>query len=202
MSKAIRSLKKLHPRTMEKVKLAMAEIKKKHWDSVFITETRRSAERQKHLRSTWASRVKRSKHQDWLAVDIAFRDDKRTKYVEKKLYPWDYRKWRAIANVFKKYWMDWWYDLWRWDKPHFQDNWKPLVAKSALMLFYEKLWNDNYSSIPKNERIFKDPESFIDKTKNLPKEQKDKELAYLMAILFEKLWQEKANKDDCKGCSK
>lgn len=126
---AYRGLDKLDPRTRKKVELAMQEIKESYGDSVFITETWRSEARQKHLRAQGFSKVKRSKHQDWLAVDIAFKDDKRTVQIEKVLYPRDYAKRREIADVFKKYWMDWWYDLWNWDKPHFQDDGKKLVVR-------------------------------------------------------------------------
>lgn len=38
---------------------------------VIVTETRRSDERQAYLRSTGASRTKRSNHQDGIAMDIA-----------------------------------------------------------------------------------------------------------------------------------
>lgn len=33
--------------------------------------------------------------------------------------------WREIAEVANKYGIDWGYDLWETDKPHFQDNGKP-----------------------------------------------------------------------------
>ena len=35
-------------------------------------------------------------------MDIAFHDDKRTKQVEKELYPRDHKKWREVADVFNK----------------------------------------------------------------------------------------------------
>lgn len=58
---------------------------------------------------------------------------------------------------------------------------------NALMLFYEKLRKDNFQSIPKNSRIFKDPEAFIERIKDLTVDQKFSEMAFLMAILAEKL---------------
>jgi len=60
---------------------------------------------------------------------------------------------------------------------------------NSLMLFYEKLRNDNYSATPKNQRMFKDPEAFIDRIKDQSIDEKFSEMAYLMAILAEKLGQ-------------
>jgi hypothetical protein len=85
---------------------------------IFVTETWRSEERQKELISLWLSKVARSNHQDWLAIDIWF--------FWSELYPSDFSKWRKVADIAKKYWIDWWFDLWKWDKPHFQESWKPL----------------------------------------------------------------------------
>lgn len=134
-----RGLDKLHPRTRKKVQAAMKIIQEQYGDSVFITETRRSNERQKYLFGQWLSKVKRSKHQDWLAVDIAFKDDTRTKQKEKILYPKDYNKRREIADVFASFWLDWWYDLWNRDKPHFQDNGQPFKTPRKDIGDKEKL---------------------------------------------------------------
>lgn len=57
----------------------------------------------------------------------------------------------------------------------------------VLMLFYEKLWRDNYESINKDDRIFKDPEAFLDRVKDLGDEEKFKETVFLIANLVEKL---------------
>ena len=89
---------------------------------VFIVEAWRSEERQKELINTWASKVTHSNHQDWMAVDIWFTDDQTTKEKETELYPKNFERWRKIADIAKKYWIEWGYDLWKWDMPHFQNN--------------------------------------------------------------------------------
>ena len=38
------------------------------------------------------------------------------------------KQWRVVADVAKKYGIDWGYDLWKWDQPHFQDNGQPLIV--------------------------------------------------------------------------
>lgn len=58
--------------------------------------------------------------------------------------------------------------------------------ENTLMLFYEKLWNDNYAKVPENERQFKDPKAFLTRIKDLTTEQKLSEITYLIAILSEK----------------
>lgn len=84
---------------------------------VFITETFRSAERQKYLFNKGLSYIdgykKIGKHQQGLAVDIAFHGS--------YLYPSDMEPWRVVADAAKKHGIDWGQDLWGWDKPHFQD---------------------------------------------------------------------------------
>ena len=116
---AYRGTDKLAPKFKEKVEKWIAEVNKKS-EVIFITETWRSEERQKELIAAKLSQVARSNHQDWLAVDIAFRWD--------ELYPSDSKQWRTIADIAKKYGIDWGFDLWKWDRPHFQDNWKPLLT--------------------------------------------------------------------------
>ncbi len=61
-----------------------------------------------------------------LAIVIAFN--------WKELYPNDIYLWKEISEIAKKYWIDWWYDLWKTDKPHFQDNWKELVEENSIFL--------------------------------------------------------------------
>lgn len=114
---AYRGTDKLSPKFKEKVENFIAEVNKKS-PIIFITETWRSDERQAELIKAGLSQVKRSNHQDGLAVDIAF--------TGSALYPSDEKLWRSVADIAKKYGIDWGYDLWKWDKPHFQDNGKPL----------------------------------------------------------------------------
>lgn len=115
---AYRGTDKLAPKFRDKVEKWIAEVNKTA-AAIFITETWRSEERQKELIAAGLSQVKRSNHQDGLAVDIAF--------TGTELYPADQKKWRAVADIAKKYGIDWGFDLWKWDKPHFQDNGKSLA---------------------------------------------------------------------------
>lgn len=117
MTTAYRLLDKLNPTFKKKVELFLWEVNK-NGEVIFVTESWRSAERQKELVQKWLSFVSRSNHQDWLAIDIWFR------WTEP--YPKDFTKWRAVADIAKKHQIEWWYDLWKWDMPHFQDNWLPM----------------------------------------------------------------------------
>lgn len=115
-----------------KVKLFMDEV----WDKVFITEWYRNQERQDYLYSLWRTLpwktvtwTKNSEHTKGKAIDIAFLWD--------EPYPNDIYKWKEISEKAKKYGIDWWYDLWGKDKPHFQDNNKPL----DMFLKNSKYWH-------------------------------------------------------------
>ena len=55
------------------------------------------------MRARGLSRTKVSYHQLGLAVDIAFKDDPRTKQVERELYPPDHKKWEEISEIANKY---------------------------------------------------------------------------------------------------
>ncbi len=131
--KTYRWLDKLHPRFRKKVELFLKEV----WDKIFITESYRSQERQNYLYSLGRTRKWRkvtwtlnSNHTQWLAIDIAFK--------WKELYPKDIYSWKEIAEIAKKYWIDWWFDLWKTDKPHFQDNGKDY--EKNIFLEDSKFW--------------------------------------------------------------
>lgn len=127
-----RGLDKLTPEFRKQVenwfkeKVTIKGVTKKVSDLVFVTETWRSAERQMQLfkqvpRASWLDGVtQRSLHQDGLAVDIAFTGN--------ELYPKDQEYWRAVADAAKKHGIEWGFDLWKWDKPHFQDAKAPYIA--------------------------------------------------------------------------
>lgn len=119
-----RDISLLNDTFREKVELFLEEA----GDRIFITEAYRSQERQNYLytlgrtapwnKVTWTLD---SMHTKWLAIDIAF------KWAE--LYPSSMYTWGEIWEIANKYWIDWGYDLWKTDKPHFQDNWKALVIE-------------------------------------------------------------------------
>lgn len=127
-TKAYRGLDKLAPAFRKKVELFLAAC-----PEIFVTESWRSGERQTELVKLKLSFVKRSNHQDGLAIDIGFDGP--------DLYPVDQAKWRKVADVAKKYGIDWGFDLWNWDKPHFQDNGLP------LLLTPEKTMTTKYGDI-------------------------------------------------------
>lgn len=132
MTEIYKNLDKLTPWFREKVKSWINEV----GDIIFITESRRSIQRQYELygygRST--SQLKKvwvpvnyanpnqkqvtwtlsSNHIKGIAVDIAFNG--------KELYPSDNGKRREIADCAKKHGIKWWFDLRGKDKPHFEDN--------------------------------------------------------------------------------
>lgn len=126
--KADRNLSKLNLRFKKKVMLFLMEAEPL---GVFVTEAWRSNTRQRYLRFKGLSKTITSYHQKGLAIDIAFKDDTRTKQIERELYPTDFKRWREVANIAKKYGIEWGYDLWKWDKPHFQDNGVEYVEKEV-----------------------------------------------------------------------
>lgn len=119
-----KNISKLENEFKRKVVCFLSEVK--HL-GVFVTEAKRSSARQRYLRFKGLSKTITSYHQRGLAIDIAFQDDTRTKQIERELYPEDIKRWREVADIAKKYGIDWGYDLWKWDKPHFQDNGKEYV---------------------------------------------------------------------------
>ena len=129
MSRANRDISKLKPEFKQKVELFMKEVEPM---GVFITEAYRTKDRQTELLNKGLSKVLVSNHQLGLAIDIAFRDDTRTLELEQELYPKDQKRWREVANIANKYQIDWGYDLWNWDKPHFQCNGLPLKKSQAI----------------------------------------------------------------------
>lgn len=124
VTKQDRTLTKLSPNFRYKVEKFLEEA----WDKIFITEWFRSQARQNYLYSFWRTRkwtkvtwTLSSNHSTGNAIDIAFRGQ--------YLYPDDIYDWREIAEIAKKHGIDWGYDLWGTDKPHFQDNWKWIIEK-------------------------------------------------------------------------
>jgi hypothetical protein len=93
---------------------------------IFVTETKRSAARQKELIKTGASKRDRSLHQDGKAVDIAF--------LGEELYPKDMKRWEEVAKVARSLGIDWGYDLWKWDEGHLQDNGIPFLQNTMTEL--------------------------------------------------------------------
>lgn len=166
--KTYRWLDKLDKNFRKNVELFLKEVNKKS-KKIFITESYRTKERQlflfwywrsiKELLSLWIDKNKAkkisklyslswkklrkvtwtldSKHTKWLAFDIAF--------YWKKLYPSEYYRWREVANIAKKYNIEWWYDLWKKDKPHFQNKENNLYdrTKKAVSLWLIKVDENN-----------------------------------------------------------
>lgn len=98
---------------------------------IFVTESIRSQKRQDCLVRSGYSKVAQSLHQKGIAIDIAFRG--------KELYPSDINKWRDVANVAKSCGLDWGFDLWNWDKAHFQDDLSELKIEFDTLHNYIKI---------------------------------------------------------------
>lgn len=143
-----RDLSKLDENFRKKVEVFLELVSK----DIFITEWYRSQERQDYLYSLWrtvpgskVTWVAKSKHTEGLAIDIAFNGD--------ILYPSDAWVWRKIAKVAGYYGIDWGYDLWETDKPHFQcdgskyedkinDLRKPVTNKFSHLNGVEDVYDD------------------------------------------------------------
>ena len=149
---ADRDLNKLKATFKQKVQLRVKDVNENSGDTIFVTEAFRTLERQKYLYSlgrtrAWnkVTRTLNSKHRKWLAVDIAFRGW--------TLYPWAKAR-RVVADIAKKYEIDWLFDMYKRDKPHFQDNWKSLNLTKIIM---ENLWKYvkiMENEVPEDERVF------------------------------------------------
>ncbi len=171
---AYRGLDKLEKNFSVKVALFLSEVNKEK-KIIFITETWRSEDRQKELVINGLSQVKHSNHQDGLAVDIAFIGD--------ALYPTDDKIWRSVADIAKKHGIDWGYDLWKWDKPHFQDNGRPIIPTVTLQIPKSR-YSDVMNQILKELNFAPLFESHI---WNLPlTEQETKELIEIAFARFSK----------------
>jgi len=133
---ADRDIEKLTSPFKEKVKDFLNDERIK--DKIFITEAYRSQERQNYLyydvkpRVTWTLN---SNHTKGIAIDIAF--------SWSDLYPSDIYEWKEVAEVAKEYGIDWGYDLWKTDKPHFQDNWEKYVKNKYMELMKDEVSEDN-----------------------------------------------------------
>lgn len=105
--KQIRNVEQLKEPFRSAVKAWLAEN-----PEIFAVETLRTAERQRYLVKKGMSWVSHSNHQDGVAIDIGFRGA--------ELYPADMAKWRKVADSAKRHGIDWGFDLWQTDKPHWQ----------------------------------------------------------------------------------
>jgi len=87
--------------------------------NIFITEGRRTKERQEYLYAQGRTRAGsivtwtlNSIHLTGEAIDIAFHGP--------ELYPVNVQVWLDVSSIANKYEMEWGFDLWGDDKPHFQ----------------------------------------------------------------------------------
>lgn len=139
MTKPDRDIKKLQTPFQYKVQLRLEKAGK----LVFITEARRTKERQAELYAQWRTKpwkiitmTLKSKHVDWVAIDFWF--------LGKVLYPPTKDPvWEQVTNLGKAFGMNRGGD---WEKfkdfPHMEDNWltleQQLKVNSAL---YNKTTN-------------------------------------------------------------
>lgn len=121
---ANRDINELDPNFKEKVMKFLSHAHHAGY-SIFITEGYRSQERQNELYAqgrtkpgnivTWTLN---SVHTQRKAIDIAWNHP--------ELYPSDLDLWKEVGKIASVYGIDWGYDLWGKDLPHFQDNGIPL----------------------------------------------------------------------------
>lgn len=83
-----------------------------------IFETTRDANRQKYLQSIGTSKREMSLHELGIAVDFVPRL-KNGGWLDPKEWD-DWEHWDQLAGIAKAFGFDWGYDLWKFDKPHFQ----------------------------------------------------------------------------------
>lgn len=119
-----------------------------------------------------------SDHMRGTAVDIFFGNRLPT------IYPPKFEDRRAVADIAKECGILRWYDLWKTDKPHFVDNWKPLEIDDNRT-FYQRIWEDEYRDLPRE--TFLHPDQVMERLQWLSEDQKIQELVSIIAILFTKL---------------
>lgn len=119
-----KALDKLTNRMKEKTEMLL-----KLCPEIKVTETYRTEERQKECIERGVSWVKRSRHQDGEAIDIAF--------IGNNPYPDDNTLWLKVANKASKCGLKWGYDMWGVDKPHFEDDGKDLISTDN---WYKQAW--------------------------------------------------------------
>ena len=198
-----RNLNNLNQSFRDKVKKFLSEAKL-NWIDIFVTEWRRSIERQHflfwkgrtaaQLAAFWVStkyaqpalkqvtRTLQSNHITWKAIDIAFNPSSHG-----GLYPVDDRLRSKLGNLALSNWISRGYKKWWVDKPHFEDSDQPLPVKEIIM-FYQKIREDHFSKThSRNNATFIDVDQAIDKIVWLPNDAAIKELLYLNAILFAKI---------------
>ncbi len=121
MSKADRDLRKLK-KPVREARRVMEKECHKQWLYVFVTEGKRSWERQKELYAQWRTKpwkvvtwTLHSRHLIWDAFDIAF-DPKH----HGTLYPNDNKLRNKVGSIWEKAGLERWWRRKTPDKPHFQ----------------------------------------------------------------------------------
>lgn len=128
---------------------------------VVFDEWLRTAKRQQELYSQWRTKpwnivtwldwVKdKSIHQSWKAFDIFFMENWKATWNK------PIEIWKEVAFIAKNFWINWGYDLWGWDKPHFQDN--PWIPAENLLKIYKNN-NDKMDKI--NKKVFQSLRALI-----------------------------------------
>lgn len=116
-----RDLRKLKKPIRQACSAFLKETKKKGLH-VFVTEAKRSIERQRYLYAQGRTRPGKvvtwtlhSRHIVGEAFDIAFEPKKHG-----SLYPSDAHLWEKVGVIGEWLWLEWWWRWKAWDKPHFQ----------------------------------------------------------------------------------
>lgn len=152
---ADRDIEKLGEPFKSRVKSFLAEC-----PDIFVTEAYRSKERQEWLYASGRTRegavitwTLDSNHCKGMAIDIAFHGA--------ELYPTDFTKWRRVADVAKKYQINWGYDMWGVDKAHFEWSGTTVPDKDTdEFLNYEKMTESQKQLVQSMIYSFKNSHNF------------------------------------------
>lgn len=180
MSTINRDLNSLNPSFKIKVEMLLKEAKDKGFD-IMVFEWFRTLDRQKELYAQWRTKpwkivtwTMQSKHLEWKAVDIVFKDSKWN-----PTWNWDYD---SLIEIAKKYWIK---NLKPAETAHFEDDWTLLSNIYNDMWEYETLFKKMYWD---KWTIYSDLQWGIKKLLNEKWEVKDwNEFLYFLMIWLERI---------------
>ncbi len=162
---------------------------------VFITEWKRSHQRQKELYAQWrtkpwnvVTRTMHSRHLIWDAFDIAFDPKKHG-----SMYPTDNKLREEVWRIGESVGLEWWWRRKVKDKPHFQGSWSNHVhTPKEEEDIYKKLF-DHFVEMLESDSISKEklkdiPDAILEKVKHI--DIKEVVVDYLETLDWNELFEE------------
>lgn len=172
-----RNLDNLEQNFKNKVVAFLKEATTKY-SNVFVFEWRRTIQRQIELyqqgrNKPWnkVTNTLKSKHLDWLAVDIVFVVDWQYKWE------WDYD---YLISIAKKYWLN---NLTPYETCHFECDWSLYINDNNMEWFYEQFFKERY----KTSSVINDIEWLLTKCLNEDWTLNTREFTYAILIIAERL---------------